>query len=432
MEGGDTNAASETDVWWKMNEEDVQGDGGDHVSNAYEHGSIVDLIAFLKLMVRMRRVILQDSVMFMEERGPEGVTMMNKLLASDQMQQIFIQNDFLQFKKDLLDDIKRHKEERTRIKINEELNNTVIADAVNGMSNETSESLARQERLLKEILVSVQQSQHHQAELEHQQYLALGNQFGMWQNLHMQQLQQGHQMQLQLRQFEQKQRYRMEGTRLAENVPPPLRHQHDIQWRVQRAIQQPDQQQQQDRQQDQQQPQQQGRQLGQQQDQQQGQQLDQQQDQQQSQQQSQQQQEFQEEEEDENDEPLTAFGRRLKDVPPVPPQFKQPCWKVDYTLVPDRGALTVKHACWEYYGPMAALKLRRPYDRSERKAVERRRRLIQGIEADAKANSLSFEEARDSLSVSNQSKTVSSLANRLQLLYPEILGNQTHYENDEQ
>ncbi|GJJ75411.1 hypothetical protein EMPS_07769 [Entomortierella parvispora] len=221
MEGGDTNAASETDVWWKMNEEDVEGDqcGHDHVSSAYEHGSIVDLIAFLKLMVRMRRVILQDSVMFMEERGPDGVTMMNKLLASDQMQQIFIRDDFLQFKENLLDDIKRHKEERARININEELNNTVIADAVNGMSNETSESHARQERLLKEILVSIQQSQYQQAALEHQQYLALGNQFGMWQNLHLQQLQQGHQMQLQLRQFEQKQRYRMDGTRMAETIP---------------------------------------------------------------------------------------------------------------------------------------------------------------------------------------------------------------------
>lgn len=181
--------------------------------------------------------------MFMEEQGPEGVTMMNSLLASDQMQQIFTRDDFLQFKKDLLDDIKRHREERARINTNEELNNTVIADAVNGMSNETSESLARQERLLKEILASIQQSQQQQAALEHQQYLALGNQFGAWQNLHLQQQQQGYQMQLQLRQFEQRQQHRMENTRLTENVPPPLRQQHDIQWRIQRAIQQPNQQQ---------------------------------------------------------------------------------------------------------------------------------------------------------------------------------------------
>ena len=84
------------------------------------------------------------------------------------------------------------------------------------------------------------------------------------------------------------------------------------------------------------------------------------------------------------------------------------------------------------YGPIAALKLRRPYSRSERKAVERRRRLIQVIDADAKANKISFEESRDSLSVINQGKTVASLVKRLLLLYPDVLNNQTHLENDEQ
>ena len=80
---------------------------------------------------------------------------------------------------------------------------------------------------------------------------------------------------------------------------------------------------------------------------------------------------------------------------------------------------------------MAALKLRRPYCKSERKAIERRRRLIQVIEADAKAKNISFEEARDSLSASNQDKTVASLVKRLQLLYPEILDNRTHHDNDD-
>ncbi|GJJ71713.1 hypothetical protein EMPS_04070 [Entomortierella parvispora] len=199
MEGGDTNVASETDVWWKMNEEDVEGDRCDHghVSNTYEHGSIVDLIAFLKLMVRMRRFILQDSVI-----------------------------------------------RRWNI-------NNILRSGTSLECGKTS----------------------------------------------MQQLQQGYQMQLQLRQFEQKQHNRMDGTRMAENVLPPLRRKPGNQWRIQREIQQPDRQQQhhrqQDRQQYQQQSQQRSQQQGQQLDQQRGQGQDQQQGEQQIQGQGQQQQEFQ-------------------------------------------------------------------------------------------------------------------------------------------
>ncbi|KAF9979763.1 hypothetical protein BGZ75_009245 [Mortierella antarctica] len=46
---------------------------------------------------------------------------------------------------------------------------------------------------------------------------------------------------------------------------------------------------------------------------------------------------------------------QLPQLPPQP-QPQPACWKVNYTLIPDRGALTIKEAVWEYYGPMAALK----------------------------------------------------------------------------
>lgn len=116
MEGIDPKKTTENDVFW-----DRILDGSAKRLSQVHTSDVIERSGFLKLMVRMRRVILQDAVILMDTKNSDGTeTLSNRLIES--LPQIFQSQAFLDFKSQLLRAIS---ERRRRIDI---VNPTVQID----------------------------------------------------------------------------------------------------------------------------------------------------------------------------------------------------------------------------------------------------------------------------------------------------------------
>ncbi|KAF9566214.1 hypothetical protein BGW38_008878, partial [Lunasporangiospora selenospora] len=65
MRGSDKEAISEDDLHWEARFHHSTANEPDGAFNKLKSSALVDRIAFLKLLVRMRRVILQDSALYL-------------------------------------------------------------------------------------------------------------------------------------------------------------------------------------------------------------------------------------------------------------------------------------------------------------------------------------------------------------------------------
>ncbi|KAF9895658.1 hypothetical protein BX616_009130, partial [Lobosporangium transversale] len=103
MLGVDPNVPTDEDIFWTPIEKKTSSK---RLTRAFSTDSLVTRIGFLKLLVRMRRVILQDAVLFLKPND-KGKMLENKLLES--LPEIFGCQLFLDFQHQLLRAIDVHR-----------------------------------------------------------------------------------------------------------------------------------------------------------------------------------------------------------------------------------------------------------------------------------------------------------------------------------
>ncbi|KAF9202302.1 hypothetical protein BGZ49_007508 [Haplosporangium sp. Z 27] len=198
MEGLDVEA-TEDDTFWEPDAEPLPGDPTS--SKAYST-VMISRIAFLKLLVRLRRVILQDAVLYMKP-NKNGQTLTNNLLAS--LPHIFESRLFLDFQSELLNAIEDHRKKTDLINPNVQVDRQTMVQAINSLhdkvnkyqsQNPTNELLSKLSELQQQLqqiqallLQSLPQFQQPQQPREQQQIQQI-QQLQQLQELQLQQLQQ--------------------------------------------------------------------------------------------------------------------------------------------------------------------------------------------------------------------------------------------------
>ncbi|KAF9546043.1 hypothetical protein BGW38_009673, partial [Lunasporangiospora selenospora] len=136
MEGVDPNDTSQEDPFWTPSNPDKV------LSTKLNNSLTVDRLSFLKLLVRMRRVILQDAAMFMSTRkdDPSAVegqpdqvlTLTNRLIT--ELPHVFQTEMFLTFKSDLQQAINLRQQRVKAIHSNVQVDNGTFISSINALS----------------------------------------------------------------------------------------------------------------------------------------------------------------------------------------------------------------------------------------------------------------------------------------------------------
>ncbi|KFH69369.1 hypothetical protein MVEG_04182 [Podila verticillata NRRL 6337] len=121
-----------------------------------EQSAHTDKIAFLKLMVRMRRVIIQDAVLCLQPVPGTGRTLSNSLI--EKLPGIFQSQLFLDYSRELLQAIEQHRETSATIAAGIHVDGPVIIEAINRS--------ASQQTVLNRTLAAMEAK--HQKQLEQQ------------------------------------------------------------------------------------------------------------------------------------------------------------------------------------------------------------------------------------------------------------------------
>jgi len=98
------------------------------VQSGLEQSAHTDKIAFLKLLIRMRRVIIQDAVLCLQPHA-NGMNLSNGLIKG--LPEIFTSQLFLNYSRDLLQAIEKHRENTATIGAGVPVDGPIIVDAIN-------------------------------------------------------------------------------------------------------------------------------------------------------------------------------------------------------------------------------------------------------------------------------------------------------------
>lgn len=144
MRGINPTEATLKDVFWKP----LALDKLSKTTASLTSSALIDRIAFLKLLVRMRRVILQDAVMMLTYTDPTGETLNNRLLSSDELKHIFSGPLFRKFQADLLAVIALHQEQVKIVNGSVQLTTQRVVSALNTLGTVVMNSTAQMQTQL--------------------------------------------------------------------------------------------------------------------------------------------------------------------------------------------------------------------------------------------------------------------------------------------
>ena len=140
MLGLDESVITDDDIHWESRFQHSTAqhstNGPDWTVNRLTSSAQVDRIAFLKLLVRMRRVILQDAVLRLAPDA-KGRTLDNSLFTS--LPHIFDSAMFMAFKNELLQAIALHRQTSTVLNPSVSMDKQDISKAMNAISNQVSQ-----------------------------------------------------------------------------------------------------------------------------------------------------------------------------------------------------------------------------------------------------------------------------------------------------
>ncbi|KAG0079952.1 hypothetical protein BGZ93_003052 [Podila epicladia] len=125
-----------------------------------EQSTHTDTVAFLKLMVCMRRVIIQDAVLCLQPVPGTGRTLSNSLI--EKLPEVFQSQLFMDYSRELLQAIERHREAPATIDVGIHVDGSVIIEAINRP--------ALQQTVLNRILTAMEAKHHKQLELQEEQH----------------------------------------------------------------------------------------------------------------------------------------------------------------------------------------------------------------------------------------------------------------------
>ncbi|KAF9991469.1 hypothetical protein BGZ79_004436, partial [Entomortierella chlamydospora] len=168
MMGAEPNKATVDDIFWGKFEDQGGSKKHEKRSNALNSSSLIDRMEFLKLLVRMKRVILQDAVVFMKPRllssglarpKKDGDTLTNSLITS--MPHVFESEMFLYFSSQLEKAIEEHRSRPSLVDLNVQLNTRTLISSMNNLSvqasSEQSQIFAKMQEMSSAQQVQVEQ-----------------------------------------------------------------------------------------------------------------------------------------------------------------------------------------------------------------------------------------------------------------------------------
>ncbi|KAG0344951.1 hypothetical protein BG005_001563 [Podila minutissima] len=123
MTGYDPDEIQKEDVFFEAKTDIPAAQSG------IEQSAHTDKIAFLKLMVQMQCIIIQDAVLCLQPVAGTGRTLSNSLI--EKLPEIFQSELFLDYSKDLLQVIGQHRETSSTISSGIHVDGPVIIEAIN-------------------------------------------------------------------------------------------------------------------------------------------------------------------------------------------------------------------------------------------------------------------------------------------------------------
>ncbi|KAK3805719.1 MAG: hypothetical protein JOS17DRAFT_612678 [Linnemannia elongata] len=149
MQGVDETVITDDDIHWESRFQHSTAqdtaNGPDWTVNRLTSSAQVDRIAFLKLLVRMRRVILQDAVLYLTPDS-KGRTLSNSLFTS--LPHIFDSTVFTAFKSELLQAIALHRQNSTVLNPSVSMDKQDVSNAMNTISSQVSQGqIALEQRM---------------------------------------------------------------------------------------------------------------------------------------------------------------------------------------------------------------------------------------------------------------------------------------------
>ncbi|KAF9969414.1 hypothetical protein BGZ73_008230, partial [Actinomortierella ambigua] len=185
MKGIDPNVATDEDIFWESKGRRTLGE----FSRSLSTDSLITRVGFLKLLVRLRRVILQDAALFLKPAS-DGRSLKNGLL--DGLSEIFDSKAFRDFQQSLLDAIAASQQRASIISSNVTLNSETVVDALNTLAQKQSTIVRQQGTTSREIqelkegqerlfrLIEGQQSRMHQQQQHFRPFYGAYPQQPLW------------------------------------------------------------------------------------------------------------------------------------------------------------------------------------------------------------------------------------------------------------
>ncbi|KAG0351216.1 hypothetical protein BGX24_007902, partial [Mortierella sp. AD032] len=140
--------------------------GPDWTANRLTSSAQVDRIAFLKLLIRMRRVILQDAVLYLTPDS-KGRTLDNSLFTS--LPHIFDSPMFMTFKSDLLQAMESHRQNSTLVSPSVLIDKQDVSNALNNLSNQVTHAQTSLGNQVSQVQAALNQVSQVQAALAQNQ-----------------------------------------------------------------------------------------------------------------------------------------------------------------------------------------------------------------------------------------------------------------------
>lgn len=132
MLGEDPNIATNEDIFWNQPDRTTSTA---RLTRAFVTDALIAQIGFLKLLVRLRRVILQDAVLFLIPND-DGLSLSNPLLES--LPEIFKCRLFVDFQHDLMISMDAHRKRGSLVHTEIPVNAQTMATAINNLAQQSS------------------------------------------------------------------------------------------------------------------------------------------------------------------------------------------------------------------------------------------------------------------------------------------------------
>ncbi|KAG0253526.1 hypothetical protein BGZ95_006299, partial [Linnemannia exigua] len=170
MKGVDETVITEDDIHWEARFQhstaQESASGPDWTANRLTSSAQVDRIAFLKLLIRMRRVILKDAVLYLTPDS-KGRTLDNSLFTS--LPHIFDSPMFMTFKSDLLQAMESHRQNSTLVSPFVLIDKQDVSNALNNLSNQVTHAQTSLGNQVSQVQAALNQVSQVQAALAQNQ-----------------------------------------------------------------------------------------------------------------------------------------------------------------------------------------------------------------------------------------------------------------------